>query len=104
METQLFALKRAREHRCRLFPVSSDTVAVVFSCHAPADRTTHQSLQKLAAATVLLWELAAEAVWGKDGERGITDGSGKDRGGVGGGLAASHTRLASLCGTRGKVI
>lgn len=104
MEKQLFALKCAREHRSLLFPVCSDTVAVVFSCHAPADRTTHQSLQKLAAATVLLWELAAEGVWGKDGERGITDDSGKDRVGVGGGLAASHTRLASLCGTRGIVI
>lgn len=61
----------------------------------------HQSSQKLATATLLLWELTA---LGKDTEGGITGGSGKDRGSVGGGLAASHTHLASLCGTGGKVI
>lgn len=76
----------------------------MFSYHARADTTVHQSLQKLATATVLLWELTVVTVLGKDTGGGITGGSGRDRGSVGGGLAAFRTHLASLCGTGGKVI
>lgn len=100
----VFGLKCTHEHRCLLFPVFFNTVAVVFSYHSQADRTVHQSLQKLATATVLLWELTVVTVLGKDTEDGITGGWGRDRGSVRGGLAASHTHLASLCRTGGKVI